>query len=56
MTQTSKEDKSVQTAEGATSWGPKLFFGTLVAILVFFLLARDLCGRRCSASRLVGGI
>ncbi|MES9880499.1 MAG: hypothetical protein ABW185_06405 [Sedimenticola sp.] len=36
MTQTSKEDKAVQTAEGATSWGPKLFFGTLVAILVFF--------------------
>ncbi|MES9879385.1 MAG: hypothetical protein ABW185_00700 [Sedimenticola sp.] len=36
MTQTSKENEAEQTVKGATSWGPKLFFGTLVAILVFF--------------------
>ncbi|MES9899675.1 MAG: hypothetical protein ABW148_11710 [Sedimenticola sp.] len=36
MTQTSKENEAGQPEEETTSWGPKLFFGTLVAILGFF--------------------
>ncbi|MEJ1298190.1 MAG: hypothetical protein RPU64_15845 [Candidatus Sedimenticola sp. (ex Thyasira tokunagai)] len=36
MTQTSKENEAGKPEGEKTSWGPKLFFGTLVAILVFF--------------------
>ena len=35
MTQTSKESEADNRDESGVSWGPKLFFGVLVAVLVF---------------------
>ncbi len=32
----SKEDKGSLQAGQKTSWGPKLFYGVLLAVLVFF--------------------
>jgi hypothetical protein len=36
MTETHEEKELKPTASGGTTWGPKLFFGTLVAVLAFF--------------------
>lgn len=36
MTQESNEQESTATDSGTTSWGPKLFWGALLAILGFF--------------------
>ncbi|MCP3686808.1 MAG: hypothetical protein GY784_00200 [Gammaproteobacteria bacterium] len=32
----SKQDKSSLQTGQETSWGPKLFYGVLIAVLVFF--------------------
>ncbi len=36
MNQESNEPQPEITPSGSTTWGPKLFWGALVAVLVFF--------------------